>query len=144
MAAPAPLTSERPRIFPPIPARVFVMLGLYLATCWAIVIQLAAGAIPYAPLVLGSLAMFTTVPLVLFLVRGGFGRAPGRAYRLWVMRPFWYVQLTLPLVAIAGIVGITIGLPFGSALASGRILAGGVAVLLATLLLAGYVGSRRL
>lgn len=144
MAAPAPLTSERPRIFPPVPARVFVMLGLYLATCWAIVTQLAAGVFPGAPFVLGALAMFTTVPLVFFLVRGGFGRAPGRAYRLWVMRPFWYVQLTLPLVAIAGIVGITIGLPFGSALAGGRILAGGVAALLASVLVAGYIGSRQL
>jgi len=47
-------------------------------------------------------------------------------------------------VAIAGIVGITIGLPFGSALAGGRILAGGVAALIATALVAGYVGSRQL
>ena len=144
MAAPAPLTSERPRIFPPIPARVFVMLGLYLATCWAIVTQLAAGVFPGAPFVLGALAMFTTVPLVFFLIRGGFGRAPGRAYRLWVMRPFWYVQLTLPLVAIAGIVGITIGLPFGAALMGGRILAGAVAALLASVLVTGYIGSRQL
>ena len=144
MAAPAPLTSERPRIFPPIPARVFVMLGLYLATCWAIVTQLAAGVFPGAPFVLGALAIFTTVPLVFFLVRGGFGRAPGRAYRLWVMRPFWYVQLTLPLVAIAGIVGITIGLPFGAALMGGRILAGAVAALLASVLVTGYIGSRQL
>ncbi len=144
MVAPAPLNSERPRIFPPLAARVFVTLGLYLATCWGIIIKLAAGAFPGAALLLGALATFTTVPLASFLIRGGFGRAPGRAYRLWVMRPFWYVQLMLPFVALTGAAGAGVGSLFGAGMLGGRILAGIVASLLALFLLAGYIGSRRL
>ncbi len=144
MAVSAPTTPLPQRVFPPLPARVFVMLGLYLATCWGSIILLAAGAFPGVTLALAALATFTTVPLALFLLRGGFGRAPGRFYRLVVLRPFWYVQLMLPFVALAGAVGVGTGSIFGAGLAGGRIFAGTVAALLALFLLAGYIGSRRL
>ena len=144
MAVSAPTTRLPQRVFPPLPARVFVTLGLYLATCWGIIMLLTAGAFPGVTLALAALATFTTVPLALFLLRGGFGRAPGAAYRLWVLRPFWYVQLMLPFVALAGLTGVVTGSIFGAGLTGGRMFAGTVAALLATFLITGYIGSRRL
>jgi predicted MPP superfamily phosphohydrolase len=69
---------------------------------------------------------------------------PGALFRLLVLRPFWYSQLLLPLLAAAGLVGILGGLPFGGAATAGRA-AVAVAASLATLIgLAGYAGTRRL
>jgi predicted MPP superfamily phosphohydrolase len=143
MTAPAIATKPR-RNFPPVPARAYAFLALYFVTTWGVILSLAIGVVPGVPLYIGALATFAILPLLLFLMRGGFGRAPGAAYRLWVLRPFWYVQLMLPFVALAGAIGAAIGAPFGAALPGGRIGAGTVAALLATFLIAGYIGSRRL
>lgn len=143
MTAPA-LASEPRRNFPAVPPRVYAYLALYFASTWGVILALSAGALPGAVLWIAALATFTIVPLLLLLIRGGFGAAPGSAYRLWVLRPFWYVQLMLPFVALAGVLGVAIGTPFGAALVGGRMVAGTVAVLLAIFLLAGYFGSRRL
>ena len=143
MTAPALATKPR-RNFPPVPARAYAYLALYFVATWGTILSLANGVLPGAPLWIGALATFTILPLLLLLIRGGFGAAPGSAYRLWVLRPFWYVQLMLPFVAIAGAIGAAVGAPFGTALVGGRIVAGTVAVLLALFLFAGYIGSRRL
>ena len=143
MTAPALATRPR-RNFPAVPPRVYVYLALYFASTWGVILALVAGALPGAVLWIAALATFTIAPLLLLLIRGGFGAAPGSAYRLWVLRPFWYVQLMLPFVALAGALGAAIGTPFGGALIGGRVVAGTVAALLAMFLLAGYIGSRRL
>ena len=144
MAATTPAAAKRRRSFPPVPPRVYAWLALYFSVTWGVILTLASGVIPGAGVIVPALAAFTIVPLLLILIRGGFGRAPGRAYRLLVLRPFWYVQLMLPLVAIAGAAGIATGSLFGAGLEGGRIFAGTVAALLAAFLLAGYVGSRKL
>jgi len=144
MAATASITTERRRVLPRIPARVYLYLALYFGTTWGVILTLARGVVPGAPLLVAALAAFTIVPLLLILIRGGFGRAPGKAYRLFVLRPFWYTQLMLPLIAIAGITGVASGSIFGAGLMFGRVLAGTVAVALAVFFLAGYIGSRRL
>jgi predicted MPP superfamily phosphohydrolase len=143
MAAPAIATKPR-RNFPPVPPRVYAWLALYFGITWGTILTLANGVVPGAPLLVAALAAFTIVPLLLILIRGGFGRTPGKAYRLFVLRPFWYMQLTLPLIAIAGIAGVATGSIFGAGLLFGRVLAATVAVALAVFLLAGYLGSRRL
>jgi len=144
MAVTAPATTERRRNFPPVPARVYAYLAFYFSVTWGVIFSLTVGAIPLAALWITTVAAFTIVPLLLILIRGGFGRAPGRAYRLLVLRPFWYVQLMLPFVALAGVTGVAAGSAFGAGLEGGRILAGTVTALLAVFLVAGYVGSRRL
>jgi predicted MPP superfamily phosphohydrolase len=144
MAATAPIAAQRRRILPRIPGRVYAFLALYFGTAWGVILTLANGVIPGSALWVAALAAFTIVPLLLILVRGGFGAAPGRAYRLFVLRPFWYIQLALPLVALAGIAGVATGSLFGGGLLFGRVLAGTVAVGLAVFYLAGYIGSRRL
>ena len=54
-----------------IPARVFVRLGLYYALCWGIVALLAYTAFPFAVGVVLAVAVYTTLPLLLFLGGGG-------------------------------------------------------------------------
>jgi predicted MPP superfamily phosphohydrolase len=144
MAATTPIATPRRRILPRIPGRVYFFLALYFGTTWGVILLLANGVVPDAGLWVAALAAFTILPLLLMLIRGGFGPAPGRAYRLFVLRPFWYLQLMLPLVAIAGITGVATGSLFGAGLLFGRELAATVAVALAVFFLAGYIGSRRL
>ena len=144
MAATAPIASQRRRILPRIPGRVYLFLSLYFGATWGTILVLANGVIPGAALWVASLAAFTVVPVLLILIRGGFGAAPGRAYRLFVLRPFWYLQLMLPLVAVAGMAGLATGSLFGAGLLLGRGLAATAALSLLALFAAGYAGSRRL
>jgi predicted MPP superfamily phosphohydrolase len=74
---------------------------------------------------------------------GGAGY-PTALTRLLLFRPFWYAQLLLPLLTIAGLTGLLAGLPFGAGAAGGRIALAGAAVLLAILIISGYVGTRQL
>ena len=90
------------------------------------------------------LAMLAATAPLLILVRRFRGDYPSAAVRLWVFRPFWYVQLAAPLMALAGVAGAIVGAPFGAAIALGR---GGLVVVGALYLLAvtaGYIGSRQL
>lgn len=144
MSAPAPRSTERRRNFPTVPPRVYFYLALYFSVTWGLILTLTSGVVPWAALWVLALAAFTIIPLLLILIRGGFGRAPGKAYRLFVLRPFWYVQLSLPFVALAGAAGVATGSLFGAGLQGGRIVAGAVASLIATVIVAGYLGSRRL
>jgi predicted MPP superfamily phosphohydrolase len=127
-----------------VPPRVAVKLALYLLGCWTLVAVLVAGYGPLALAVVIALAVYTSVPLVVFLRSGGWPRYPGKWFRLLVVRVFWYVQLSLPLVTVAGALGIIVGAFAGSPVAGGRVGAGIVLVGLCVLFAAGYFGSRRL
>jgi predicted MPP superfamily phosphohydrolase len=63
---------------------------------------------------------------------------------MWIMRPFWYAQLMLPLVTVAGLLGLGAGALVGQPLLGARALAAVVAAIMTGLFIAGYVGSRRL
>ena len=89
-------------------------------------------------------AVYFTAPLIAFLRWRGWPFYPSAAFRLFIVRPFWYAQLLLPLVAAGGLLGLIGGLPFGHALDAGRIAASVVFVIVADVLVAGYAGSRRL
>jgi uncharacterized protein len=127
-----------------IPARILRRVSLYLATGWTIVAVLVAGLHPLALLIVAALAIYTSAPLLAFLRNGGWRRYPRGPFRVWVVRPFWYAQLLLPLVAGAGLIGMVGGAATGHALTGGRAAAGVVAGAMTLLLLAGYAGSRRL
>lgn len=90
------------------------------------------------------IALYTTLPLVAFLRWRGWPFYPGAKFRLMVVRPFWYTQLLLPLVAASGLLGLAAGAPFGAALLTGRVIAGAVLLIAAVVLALGYVGTRRL
>jgi uncharacterized protein len=116
----------------------------YLVLAWTTLVVLAAGLFPGAAFVVIVIALYTTVPLVAFVRWRGWPFYPGRAFRLLVVRPFWYTQLLLPLVAGAGLLGLIAGAPFGDALIVGRVAAALVFVVVAIVLGAGYFGSQQL
>jgi len=125
-------------------ARVVFRIVIYFAAAWGIVATLASGLFPGAPLVALAIAVYTTVPVLVFARWSGWPFYPGASFRLFVVRPFWYTQILLPLVAGMGLIGIAIGLAFGYPILVGRIFAGPTFVVATVVLLVGYVGSRRL
>jgi predicted MPP superfamily phosphohydrolase len=125
-------------------ASIALRAAAYLAAAWGTLVTLAAGLFPGAvPLTL-TLAIYTTLPLVALLRWRGWPFYPSGAFRLLVVRPFWYTQLMLPLVSAAGLIGLVAGVPFGHALLAGRVLAGAVLLVVVLVLGAGYLGARRL
>lgn len=119
-------------------------LGLYLGACWLTIGSLAYGLFPSALLVVALIALYTTLPLGVYARWRGWPFYPNAAFRLLVVRPFWYTQLLLPLVAGGGALGIFAGALFGNALLGGRIAAAAVLLIAGSLLIAGYLGSRQL
>jgi len=78
---------------------------------------------------------------VVFFRHGGWRAYPTAVFRLLVVRPVLYAQLLLPLVAGAALLGMLLGVPWGAAVAAGRISAAVVLAAMGLLLGAGYVGS---
>lgn len=97
-----------------------------------------------APLGVALIALYTTIPLLLFVKWRGWPFYPGAAFRVFVVRAVLYSQLVLPFAAAAAVLGMLIGIPFGHSLLFGRLASGGVVGATALVLLAGYFGSRRL
>jgi hypothetical protein len=126
------------------PLVIAARVGLYLAACWLTIGVLADGLFAHAVLVVVALAVYTTLPLLVFIRWRGWPFYPNAAFRLLVIRPFWYTQLMLPLVGIGATAGVLVGSAFGYPLGGGRIAAAIVLLLLAAVLSAGYLGSRQL
>jgi uncharacterized protein len=113
---------------------------VYYLSAWSVI----AALVPPTPLPLvgiAALALATTIPLLTFLQHGGWRAYPTATFRLLVVRPVLYTQILLPLVAGAGLLGLLLGLPWGVAIAAGRVSATIMLIAMALLLAAGYVGS---
>ena len=123
---------------------IAVRLGLYLGASWLIIASLANGLFPYGLAVVVALAVYTTLPLAVYARWRGWPFYPKAAFRLLVVRPFWYTQLMLPFVSVAAVAGVLVGAAFGQPLTGGRIAAGVVLCLVGSVLIAGYLGTRRL
>lgn len=121
---------------------ILTRLALYLVATWGTLAVLAHGLVPGGAWVVAAVAVYVNVPLVVFLRWRGWPFYPRAWFRLLVVRPFWYVQLLLPIVAAAGVLGLLVGAPFGEALLVGRAVAGLVLAVVLSLLLAGYAGSK--
>lgn len=126
------------------PVVIAFRLAIYILVTWGTLELLATGLFPGAQLVTLGIALYTTIPIVAFALWRGWPFYPGAAFRLLVVRPFWYMQLLLPLVSAAGLLGLIVGAPFGAALLVGRILAGAMLAVATVLLVLGYIGTRRL
>ncbi len=113
---------------------------IYDIFCWSVIALLVPGGRWWVL----AVAVLTTAPLVAFYARRGWRRYPTAAFRLFVVRPVLYVQLALPLVSVAGIVGLGIGAIVGAPMAGGRIAATIVLGVLLVLFAFGYVGSKLL
>jgi predicted MPP superfamily phosphohydrolase len=116
----------------------------YFTLAWGTVIALSVGLFPGAAAVAAAIALYATIPLVLFIRWRGWPFYPNAAFRLLVVRPLLYTQLLLPLVAAGGLIGVLGGWPLGHALVGGRTVAGAVLAIMGTILVVGYVGSKRL
>ena len=103
---------------------VAARVGIYLAAAWLIVGGLANGLFPHALALVIALAIYTTAPLAVFARWRGWPFYPKAAFRLLVVRPFWYTQLMLPFVGGGATLGVLIGSIFGAPLLGGRIAAG--------------------
>jgi len=97
-----------------------------------------------APIVVALVALYTTIPLLLFVRWRGWPFYPGAVFRVLVVRAVLYSQLVLPFAAAAAVLGMLVGIPFGHSLLFGRVASGAVVGTTALVLLAGYFGSRRL
>lgn len=122
---------------------------LGVATAWNGVLWLVLGAL-FAPRLPGgwlavlALMVIVLVPLAV-LARGlGGGAYPSAALRVWVFRPFWYAQLALLMLALAGTAGTVAGLPFGAPGQAGRWTAAAAGLVLLAAGVWGWVGTRRL
>jgi predicted MPP superfamily phosphohydrolase len=129
----------RPRI-----STALVRVGLYYLICWSIIALLWPPDVPGGRWWVAGLAVLTTAPIISFVTRGGWNRYPTAMFRLFVVRPVLYIQLLLPLVSAAGVIGLGLGALVGTPLAGGRIAAATVLGALIVLFLIGYVGTRRL
>jgi uncharacterized protein len=117
---------------------------LYELVAWALVALAAFGAAPGLAIVVIALALYTTVPLLLYLRWRGWPFYPRAAFRLLVVRVVLYAQLLLPIIAVAAAVGMLVGWALGIPLLLGRALAATALGIAALVLLAGYIGSKRL
>lgn len=115
-----------------------------MGACWSVIGSLLAPVMPGGWMAIVALVVLSILP-VRVLARGFGGRAyPGAATRLWVIRPFWYAQLFLPLLATAGLLGAVAGWPFGMASTVGRAVLIGTGIVLALVALLGWAGTRKL
>lgn len=138
------MASSRPARRSINPVSIAVRLIGYLVLAWGTIATLAAASFPRGALVTVGVAIYTTLPLAAFIRWRGWPFYPGAAFRLLVVRPFWYIQLLLPLVAGGGLIGLLVGFPFGHSLLVGRAVAAVVLAIAGLVLVVGYIGSRRL
>ena len=132
------------RYRPARPTTIALRLVLYLIAAWGTLGVLVTGLFPGSVAALVILALYTTLPLIAFVRWRGWPFYPGKAFRLLVVRPFWYAQLMLPVVSAVGLLGLLGGAPFGHALAAGQVAAAIALALLAATLGAGYLGAGHL
>ena len=124
-------------------------MALSVLVAWNAVLWLVLGSL-FAPVLPGGwptvpvLALLLLLPVLVLARAFGGELYPTAAMRVWVLRPFWYAQLFLPLLAIAGSVGLLVGLVFGAPQQIGRWVVGGVGVTLVVVAMWGYLGTRRL
>ena len=122
--------------------RLAIRILAYFLLAWGVVLALMAGLFPGSLALTAAVALYVTVPLLAYIRWRGWPFYPKAGFRLLVVRPFWYAQLMLPLVAAGGILGLLGGWPFGHALVAGRGAALVVFIAVGAMLIAGYVGSR--
>lgn len=137
--------SPTPRRSGPSFGRVVRALVLWTVAWWLVLGLVIHPWVPGGWATLAAMAATALVlPLALFS-RAMAGRLyPGAAIRLLVFRPFWYLQLLVPALAVAGVVGTLVGLPFGAARPAGLWAVAGTSVVLWLTAFAGWVGSRLL
>lgn len=126
----------------PSPWRIFLVVLLWTAAWWLVIGGLLHPLLPGGWLTVLAAVLFCTAPILVMLRNLGGKGYPSALTRLWVLRPFWYAQGFIPLLAAAGLIGTLAGLPFGAGGSVGRWALAVAAAILTLFGLAGYAGSR--
>lgn len=116
----------------------------YQLASWAALAIVSRALWAFGPIVIAAVALYMTIPLLLFVRWRGWPFYPRAWFRVLVVRVLLYTQLVLPFAAGGAVIGLLIGLAFGRALLMGLALSCGVVGAAALVLFAGYLGSRRL
>ena len=124
--------------------RLLLVVALWLGVCWSIIGALLAPELRDGWLTVLAAAVVTTLPLPVLLWCRRRGHYPGAFFRLVVLRPFWYAQLLLPLLAAAGAIGVAVGLLFGQPALAGRAMMLAIFLAYVVLMVFGWAGSRQL
>lgn len=126
-------------------ARVIGLLVLWSLAWWAALGMVVHPWVPggWVTLVVAA-ALALGVPLSLFTRAMAGHLYPGAAVRRLVFRPFWYLQLAVPILGLAGGLGSIVGWPFGVSGPASRYSVAAAALLLLAVGAAGWVGSRLL
>lgn len=124
--------------------KVFAGFTAWNGALWLVVGGLLAPLLPGGGWTALALMLLLVLPVVAIIRGMGGGAYPSAFTRIWIFRPFWYAQLTLLALAVAGLVGMIAGLPFGAPGTAGRwaMAAMGAVVLIGGAW--GYAGTRRL
>ena len=123
---------------------IILVFLLWNAAWWMLIGSLIQSEIFGGWWSLVAFALLAVCPLAI-MVAGFMGALyPSAFIRVWILRPFWYIQLILPFLGIAGLIGVLVGLPFGSAGTAGRWGMAITAVLYVSAAAWGYMGMRRL
>ncbi|MEP6834772.1 MAG: metallophosphoesterase [Gemmatimonas sp.] len=143
IAIPSP---KRRRAKRPLPQLFFgvTYFSLYLLLCWSVITAITWRLFPGSTTLVGVAALYSAAPIFLFIRRLRWNFYPTALFRVLVVRVLLYMQLMLPLVTAAGILGSLIGWPFGASLATARALALLMFVSALVLFTVGYLGSRSL
>ncbi len=88
--------------------RIVLIGAAWTALWWLIIGVFIAAVIPGGWLTIAATVAVIIVPLRV-LVQRFRGAYPSAATRLFVFRPFWYVQLAAPLLAIGAVIGFFVG-----------------------------------
>jgi uncharacterized protein len=123
--------------------RIVAIGAMWSSMWWLIIGAVIAPVIPGGWLTIAAAAVLAIAPLLL-LVQRFRGAYPGTFIRLFVFRPFWYVQLAAPLMALGALAGVIAGLPFGAPLLTGRLAVASVAAVFVGAALVGFIGSKLL
>lgn len=127
------------------PAHGFLLFLLgWALVFWGVIGFFVAPFVPGGWLAVGAAFALSLAPVVALVRLLDGSIYPSALVRVLVMRPFWYVQLALPFVAILALLAALVGLFVGAPRLAGAWGAGVAAGLYALFALAGYWGSRRL
>lgn len=123
---------------------VLAFIAVWLGGSWLVVGAMLRPVLPGGWLAVAAVLLLCAIPPSM-LARGLSGATyPSAVTRLFVFRPFWYLMLFMPLLAVAGIVGAVAGLPFDASRVAGGWSIAVVAALLAVASLVGYAGAKQL
>ena len=116
-AAPANPDIKRPRRRIP-RARILATAAAWSSVWWLIIGALIAPLVPGHWLTIAVAVLLSVAPLLVILERFS-GTYASAATRIWIFRPFLYIQLGTPLVALTAAAGTILGALIGRGIAAG-------------------------